>query len=181
MIELRTQLLVGLLLLLAAAPEASPQTAQSGPPTRQVVVRQDRQIGKQRKFTGYRRNSSGVARALLPTWSWLATYSSRATRCTSHAGHEWFLGLEVSGSTSVANPQSIDARSSSAKQAHSAECAGNSTNKKALGAGVRKVHNPQSPREHPIRRVDEARHCHFTPREFAATMRMAAPASSRWG
>ena len=138
MIELRTQLLIGLLLLLAAALEASPQTTQSGPPTRQVDLRKTGKSGNSRSSapTGATPEAlpglcfqSGVGwQSILP--------EPRGVRATP--GTNGSMGLEASGSTSVAHAQSIDARSSSANQAHAAECAGISTYKKALGAGVEK-------------------------------------------
>jgi hypothetical protein len=51
-------------------------------------------------------------------------------------GTDTSIVLAERGSASGANPESVYARFSNAKQAQSAECAGNSANKKALGAGV---------------------------------------------
>jgi hypothetical protein len=149
MIELRTRILVGLLVLLAAAPEASPQTAQSGPPTRQVALRK----------TGKLRNNgsspaTGATPGAMPGLcfqpgvGWQSIHPE-APGVPATPGTNGSIGLEVSRSTSVANAQSIHGRSSSAKQAYAAECAGNSINKKALGAGVEKftiLNRPQTMR-----------------------------------
>jgi hypothetical protein len=149
MIELRTRLLLGLLALLAAAPEVSPQAAQSGPPTRQVALRKTGKSGN---------NGSSLATGATPAampglcfqsgvgWQTIlpAPPGVRATPGTNGS-----MGLEVSGSTSVVHAQSTYARSSTAKQAYAAECAGNSINKKALGAGVEKftiLNRPQTMR-----------------------------------
>ena len=138
MSKLRTQLLVSLLLLLAANTEASPQTAQSGPPAGQVVSRQTRKAGNSRSSL-----ATGATPGTVPGlcfqpgvgWQRIPPEPSGVpAKLGTHASP----GLEASGSTSVANPQSIDARSSSAKQAHSSECGGISTNQKALVAGAEK-------------------------------------------
>jgi hypothetical protein len=149
MIELRTRILVGLLVLLAAIPEASPQTAQSGPPTRQVVVRKTGKLGNK----GSSLATGTTPRPLpglcfQPGVGW-QTILPEPPGVPATPGTNGSIGLEVSRSTSVANAQSIYARSSSAKQAYAAECAGNSINKKALGAGVEKftiLNHPQSMR-----------------------------------
>jgi hypothetical protein len=149
MIERRTRILVGLLVLLAAAPEASPQTAQSGPPTRQVAVRKTGKLGN---------NGSSLATGTTPGplpglcfqpgvgWQ---SILPEPPGVPAKPGTNGSIGLEVSRSTSVANAQSIYARSSSAKQAYAAECSGNSINKKTLGAGVEKftiLNRPQAMR-----------------------------------
>jgi len=138
MIERRTRILVGLLVLLVAIPEASPQTAQSGPPTRQVVVRKTGKL---------RNNGSSLATGTTPGplsglcfqpgvgWQ---SILPEPPGVPATPGTNGSIGLEVSRSTSVANAQSIYAQSSRPKQAYAAECAGNSINKKALGAGVEK-------------------------------------------
>jgi hypothetical protein len=139
MIELRTKLLACLLMWLAAIPEASPQTAQSGPPTRQVVVRKTGKSGNNRSSlaTG---TTPGPLPGLCfqPGVGW-QTIPLEPPGVPATPGTNGSIGLEVSRSTSVANAQSIHARSSSAKQAYAAECAGNSINKKALGAGAEKL------------------------------------------
>lgn len=132
MIELRTRILLGLLVLLAAAPEASPQTAQSRPPTRQTALRKTGKLGKNGSSS-----ATGATPALCfqPGIGWQSIPPNGS------------MGLEVSGSTSVANSRSIYARSSSAKQVYAAQCAGNWINKKAPGAGVEKftiLHRPQA-------------------------------------
>jgi hypothetical protein len=147
--EPTTQLLVGLLVLLAAAPEASPQLAQSGPPTRQVAARKMGKLGN---------NGSSPARGATPEalpglcfqpgvgWQ---SILPEPPGVPATPGTHGSIGLEVSRSISVANAQSIYARSSSAQQAQSAECAGNPINKKALGAGVEKftiLNRPQTMR-----------------------------------
>jgi len=136
MIELRTRILCGLLVLLAAAPAAIPQTAQSRAPTRQVAVRK---IGK----SGNNGSSSATGPTpgalpglcFQPGVGWQSILPEApgvpATRDTNTS-----IGLAERGLASGANPESVYARFSNAKQVQSAECAGNSANKKALGAGV---------------------------------------------
>jgi hypothetical protein len=149
MIELRTKLLAGLLMCLAAIPEASPQTAQSGPPTRQVVVRKTGKSGNNRSSP-----ATGATPGALPGLCFQPGVGWQSILpeppgVPATPGTNGSIGLEVSRSTSVANAQSIYARSSSAKQAYAAECAGNSINKKTLGAGVEKftiLNRPQSMR-----------------------------------
>ena len=60
MIELGTRLFVSLLVLLAAAPEASPQTASSSPPASQAVVRKTGKTGNSRSSPA--RNSMAARR-----------------------------------------------------------------------------------------------------------------------
>jgi hypothetical protein len=136
--ELSTQLLVGLLVLLAAAPEASPQTAQSGPPTRQVSLRKPGKLGNNGSSPATGATPGAMpGLCFQPGVGWQSILpeppGARATPDTNSP-----IGLEVSSSTSVAHAQSIYSRSSSVKQAHVAECAGISTNKKVLGAGIEK-------------------------------------------
>ncbi len=143
MIELRTRIFLGLLVLLAAAPEASPQTAQSGPPTRQAALRKTGKFGK---------NGSSSATAAMPALcfqpgiGWQRIHPE-PPGVTATPGTNGSIGLEVSGSTSVANAPSSYARPSSAKQVYAAGCPGNSVDKKALGAGVEKftiLNRPQA-------------------------------------
>lgn len=134
MIELRTRILLGLLMLLATAPEASPQTAQSGPPTRQVTVRKTGKSGN---------NGSSPAAGALPGlcfqpgvgWQRMLIKqpSGPATRDTNTS-----MGLEERGSASGANPSSVYARFSNTKQAQSPECPGILTDERVLGAGGEK-------------------------------------------
>jgi hypothetical protein len=133
-----TQLLVGLLVLLAAALEASPQTAQSGAPTRQVSLRKTGKLGNNGSSPATGPTPGAMTELCFqPGVGWQSILPEppgvRATPDTNSP-----IGLEVSSSTSVAHAQSIYSRSSSAKQAHVAECAGISANKKVLGAGVEK-------------------------------------------
>jgi hypothetical protein len=143
MIELRTGILLGLLTLLAAAPQASPQIAQSGLPTRQAALRKTGKFGK---------NGSSPATGAMPGlcfqpgvgWQRILP---EPPGVSAKPGTNGSIGLEVSRSTSVVNAQSIDARSSSAKQVYAAECGGNSNNKNALGADVEKftiLNRPQA-------------------------------------
>jgi hypothetical protein len=141
MIELRTRILLGLLTLLAAAPEASPQIAQSGLPTRQAALRKTGKFGK---------NGSSPATGAMPGLCFQPGVGWQSILpeppgVPATPGTNGSIGLEVSRST--VNAQSIDARSSSAKQVYAAECGGNSINKNALGAGVKKftiLNRPQA-------------------------------------
>ncbi len=136
MIELRTRLLAGLLLLLAAAPEARPQTAQSGLPTGQVVVRQ---IGK----SGHNGSSraTGTTAGVLPGlcfqpgvgWQRVLTRQpdGSVTRDTITS-----VEPKEHGSNGGANPPLVSSRLSKRKQAQSVECPEVLTDKKVSGAGV---------------------------------------------
>jgi hypothetical protein len=149
MIELRTRILVGLLVLLGAAPEGSPQTAQNGPPTTQVVVRKTGKSGNNRGSA-----ATGAPLGALPGLCFQPGVGWQSILpeppgVPATPGMNGSIGLEVSRSTSPANTQSIYARSSSAQQAYAGECAGNSINKKVLGAGVEKftiLNRPQTMR-----------------------------------
>jgi hypothetical protein len=143
MIELRTRILLGLLTLLAAAPEASPQIAQIGLSTRQAALRRTGKFGK---------NGSSPATGAMPGLcfqpgvGWQSIVPE-APGVPAAPGTNGSIGLEVSRSTSVVNAQSIDGRSSSAKQVYAAECGGNSINKNVLGAGAEKftiLNRPQA-------------------------------------
>jgi hypothetical protein len=134
MIELRTRILLGLLTLLAAAPEASPQIAQSGLTTRQAALRKTGKFGK---------NGSSPATGAMPGLCFQPGVGWQSILpeppgVPAKPGTNSSIGPEVSRSTSVVNAQSMYARSSSAKQVYAAECGGNSINKNALGAGVEK-------------------------------------------
>jgi hypothetical protein len=135
MSKVKPQLLVSLMLLLAANTEASPQ-AQSGPPAGQVVSRQTRKAGNSRSSL-----TTGAIPGALPGlcfqpgvgWQRVPPEPSGAP---AKLGTNASPGLEASGSASGANPQSIYAQSSSSKPARSSECGGTSTNQKALIAGT---------------------------------------------
>jgi hypothetical protein len=128
LIKSRTRLLLTLLVLLAGVAEASPQTTQSGPPTRQMVVGKTRKSGNSR---------SSLATGTMPGlcfqpgvgWQRMPTEqpSEPAARDTNTS-----LGLAAS----EANPPSIYPRPSNTKPPRSAECAGILTDKKVLGARV---------------------------------------------
>jgi hypothetical protein len=130
MIERRTRILGGLLVLLAAAPEALPQTAQGGPPTRQVVLRKTGNSG-----TSGRSPATGTTPVAMPGlcfqpgvgWQRILPEPTGVTATPATSGS---VGLGVSRPTSAVH-------ASSAQQA--SECAGNSINKKTLGAGVEKL------------------------------------------
>jgi hypothetical protein len=138
MIERSARLFVSLLVLLAAAPQASPQTAQSGSSTSQGAARKSGKSGNSRSSP-----ASGAIPGALPGlcfqpgvgWQSMLTEqpSKAATRDTNAS-----KGLEVSGSASGATPQSAYPGLSGAKQVHSTECAGKSTDDRVLGVGVDK-------------------------------------------
>ncbi len=135
-----SRLRISLLVLLAAAVEASPQTAQSGLPTSQVAARQTRKSGNSRSALAAATNPTALpGLCFQPGVGWQRILPEQpgvpATRGTNAP-----IAGQVSGSTGVASPQAIDNRSSSdrsssAKQARSAECAGISTHQGLLGAG----------------------------------------------
>jgi hypothetical protein len=136
MIERRTRLLAGLFLLLAAASEAHPQTAQSGPPTGQVAVRKTGKSGDK----GSSQPTGSTAGALpglcfQPGVGWQRVLTMHpdgsATRDLNTS-----MVLEEHGSASGANSHAVYARLSHAKQARSVECPGILTDKKVTGAGA---------------------------------------------
>jgi hypothetical protein len=136
MIELRTRILCGLSVLLAAAPAAIPQTAQSRALTRQVAVRKTGKSGNNGSSSATGATSGALpGLCFQPGVGWQRILPEPpgvpATRDTNTS-----IVLAERGSASGANPESVYARFSNAKQVQSAECAGNSANKKALGAGV---------------------------------------------
>jgi hypothetical protein len=143
MIELRIRIFLGLLVLLSAAPDASPQTAQSGPPTRQAALRKMDKFGK---------NGSSSATAAMPALcfqpgiGWQSMHPE-PPGLPATPGTNGSIGLKVGGSTGVADSPASYARPSSAKQVYAAGCPGNAIDKKALGAGVKKptiLNRPQT-------------------------------------
>src|ERR1700692_2922692 len=126
MIELRTRILVGLLVLLAAMPEASPQTAQSGPPTRQVVVSKTGKLGNNGSSPATRATPGALpGLCFQPGVGWQSILPE-PPGVPATPGTNGSMGLAERGSASGANLQSAYARFSSAKQAQSVEGAGNS-------------------------------------------------------
>jgi hypothetical protein len=128
MIELRTRLRVSLLVVLAAAAEASPQTASSGPPANQAFVHKTGKSGNSKSSPGgnsHAEASTGLCFQPGVGWQRIVTGqpNGSATR-------------DAIGSLGAANPQSAYPRLSSAKQARSVECGGILTDKNELGAGV---------------------------------------------
>jgi hypothetical protein len=130
MIELRTRIFLGLLVLLAAAPEASPQTTQNGPPTRLAALRK---TGKLTKSGSSSATGAMPALCFQPGIGWQNIHPE-PPGVPAAQGTNGAIGLELSRSPSVANAPSIDARSSSAKHVYAVECAGTSINQKVLGA-----------------------------------------------
>jgi hypothetical protein len=136
MIELRIRLLAGLFMLLAPAPEAHPQTAQSGLPTGQVAVRK---MGKSEN-NGSLRPTGATAGALpglcfQPGVGWQRVLAKQpdasVTRDTNTS-----MGPKEHGSAGGANPPLAYPRLSNVKQAQSVECPEVLTDKKVIGAGV---------------------------------------------
>jgi hypothetical protein len=109
MMELITLFLLSLLVLLAAAPEARPQTAPSGPPASQEIVRKSGKPVSSR--------SSLVRKAIAE--------ASPGLSFQPGVGWQRVLTGQHNGSAAPG-----------AKQAHSVECPGISTNKGELGAGA---------------------------------------------
>jgi hypothetical protein len=136
MIEHRTRILGGLLVLLATGSEAIPQTTPTGPPTRQVALRKTGKWGTNKSLP-----ATGVTADALP-------------RLCFQPGVGWQSILPQPSGVPATPGTHGNARSSNARQA--AECAGNSINKKAIGAGVER----------------------FTTLNRRQTMRSAAPAKS---
>ena len=125
MIELRTRLLAGLFLLLAAASEARLQTAQSGLPTGQVAVRQVAKSGN----NGSSRRIGATAGALpglcfQPGVGWQRVLTKQPD------------GSVMRDTAGGANPPLVYSRLSKRKQAQSVECPEVLPDKKVSGAGV---------------------------------------------
>jgi hypothetical protein len=118
MIELRTRCLASVLAVLAAAPQASPQTVP-GPPGHAFA-----------RKTGKAGNSAGAAASpglcFQPGVGWQRNVTGQRSESAARERHT-SLGRELSGSASGANPQSVDARPSSTKRAPSMECPGTLT------------------------------------------------------
>jgi hypothetical protein len=127
-----------MLVLLATTMEARPQTEQSGPPASQLLVRQTRKSVKSRGSLATGTIPGALPRLCFQPGVGWQNIPPEPPAVPARAATNGSMGLEVSSSTSVADPKSVYARFSTAKQAQSAVCAGDSINKKALGAGVEK-------------------------------------------
>ncbi len=136
MSELRTRLLVGLLVLFAAATEASPQTEQSGPPASQVAVRQNRKSAKSRSSLTTGTIPGALPRLCFQPGVGWQRILPEPPGVPVTPGANGSTELAVSSSGSVAQARSIDARSSGERPEPAADCAGISANKKASRAGV---------------------------------------------
>lgn len=123
MSELGTRLFVTLLLFLAAVPQASPQTAPGGPPA--AVVRKTTKSGNSRRLPGMGSMSTGLC--FQPGVGWQPILTGQPAASAARASSD------LAG---AANPKLLDAKLLSAKQAHSAECAGGLPDKKPLGADL---------------------------------------------
>jgi hypothetical protein len=122
------------MVLLAVAPRAMPQTAQSGSPTRQVVLRKTGKSGNNRSSpVTSTKPGSMPGLCFQPGIGWQRVLPE-PPGVTTTPGTNGSMGPAASRSTRAADAQSVYARSSSAQRA--AECAGNSANKEALGDGA---------------------------------------------
>jgi hypothetical protein len=108
--ELGTRLFVSLLVFLAAAPEASPQAASSGPSASQAVVHKASPVLRFQPGVGWQRIPAGQP-------------NGASTR-------------DASGTAGAVNPASVDAMSMRARQAGRGEFAEILSDKKRLGSGV---------------------------------------------
>jgi hypothetical protein len=126
MMELGTRLFVSLLVFLAAAPEASPQTVLSGPPSSQAAVRKTGKAGNGRASPA--RNSIAETSPVLrfqPGVGWQRIPTGQPNGSSTR---------DARGPAGAVNPASVDAKSMSAKQAGPGESAGILSDKKRLGA-----------------------------------------------
>jgi hypothetical protein len=137
MIGLRTRILIGLLILLAAALEASAQTAQRGPPTKELALRKSGKFRNSGTSPATGTIPGAIARLCFQPGVGWQSILPEPPGVPARPGASGSIGLEVSRSTSVAHAPWAYARSSSEKQAK-AECAGISINHKALAAGAEK-------------------------------------------
>jgi hypothetical protein len=133
MIKLRTRIFGGLLMLLIAAPEAIPQTAQSGSPNSQVALRKTGKSGNNGS-SPVTDAKPGVMPGLCfqPGVGWQRILPE-LPGATAMPGTNGSIGLAASRSTRAVHAQSTYVRSPSARRA--AECAGSSLNKRAFGGG----------------------------------------------
>jgi hypothetical protein len=125
------QLFVSLMVLLAIAPEASPQTGSSNPPENQPVARK---TGNSRGLPA--RTSSTEASPMLcfqPGVGWQRIPPGQSNETVTR---------DATGEAATADPPSAAARPLSAKRANSAECGGTLTGQKELGAGAETHLNP---------------------------------------
>jgi hypothetical protein len=125
MSELGTRLFVSLVLFLAAVPQAPPQTTPGGPPARQAVVRKTTKLGNSRRLPDLGSMAPGLC--FQPGVGWQRILAGPPAASAARASND---------AAGEANPQSLHAKLLSAKQAHSAECAGGLPDRKALGADV---------------------------------------------
>jgi hypothetical protein len=128
MIELRTQLLLSLLVFLAAALEARSQTAPGSPLSNQALVHKTGKPGNSKTLPV--RNPTTVASPGLcfqPGVGWQPNATGQPSGSATQP---------ASASAGGANPPSVDASLLNAKQPHSARCGAILTDKKELGAGV---------------------------------------------
>lgn len=139
MMEFRTGLVAGLWLLLAAAPEARPQPAQSGLPLGPVTVRK---IGKSGS-NGSSRPTGATAEVLpglcfQPGVGWRRVPIKRPDGPVTRDANT-SIGPKELGSASGANTPLVYPRLSSVKRAHSVDCPAVLTDKQVTGAGVGNV------------------------------------------
>ena len=132
--DLRTRVLAGLFMLLAAAPEARSQTAQSALPTGQVAVRKMGKSGN----NGSLRSSGATAGTLpglcfQPGVGWHRVLTKQPDESVLR---DLNAGPNEHGSAGGANPPLVSPRSSRIKQTQSVECPEVLTDKKVTGAGV---------------------------------------------
>ncbi len=138
MIEPGTRLLAGLLALLVTAPQATPQTAPGGPPTHHVVMGKTGKPGNSRSSPPPgSRSSASRGLCFQPGVGWQSDLTERPSEAaTRNTGTS--IGLDIGGSAGRANPKSVYARLSSAKQADAVQCAAILTEKRAPEAEVGK-------------------------------------------
>lgn len=128
MINLRTQLCVSLLVLLAAAAEARAQTASSSPPASQAFVHKTGKSGNGKSSPGgnsHAEVSTGLCFQPGVGWQRIVTGQPNASATR-----------DAIGSAGAASPQS------SAKQARSVECGGILTGKNDAGVGTFAIPDP---------------------------------------
>jgi hypothetical protein len=146
MIAWRTRTLAGLLVLLVGAPEAIPQTPQSGPSTRQMVARKMGKSGNEGTLPATGATSEAMpSLCFQPGVGWQRTLPE-PSRLRTTPGINGSTALEVSRPISGAHAHSIDGRPSSAEQEYAAGCGGDSINKKAPGTGAEQVTIRNHPR-----------------------------------
>jgi hypothetical protein len=117
MIEFRTRLSISLLVLLAAAPKASPQTASSGPTAYQEIVRKTGKPGNSRSSPAHNsiaKASPGLCFQPGVGWQHILMGQSHSFECPRTSTDKGELGAGI-GTPAILNPNRSRRSAGSAK------------------------------------------------------------------